>query len=481
MRFKLLRYFSITSGAAIIFITAVIGLFYDHNSQSHLVSTVERDNVILASALINTLTDRAPDFFAEPHTQDSLKRENSQKRIREIDDVLRTITGGLPILAVHIFKAGLTIYSSQSELIGSNKTSAGLEIAEEERKPASKLVFSGKFNAFHGEVSDRNIVETYVPIGVPKSTDEPWSRLVLEIYSDVSPVVAEISTARQRLLVSLVILFGLLYLALFAIVRHASRILDQQSAEIMRQEKRMAHQQKLESLGGLTSGIAHNLNNLLTPILTLSEIMLAKSPKASRDHSDLSVIKKAGEQAKTLVSNLKVFSRLEQKELQLINIHEIIRQSVELLGSTIPRSITIADDLDDDQLTVRADATQLQTVLLNIAANAVDAIGDQVGTLTFSTKRSQVDSFTAGQTGIAEGDYVEISISDTGDGMDPNTLRQVFDPFFTTKEVGQGTGLGLTTSYGIVRSQGGIITVVSELKKGSTFNVYIPLADGRPT
>ena len=174
-----------------------------------------------------------------------------------------------------------------------------------------------------------------------------------------------------------------------------------------------------------------------------------------------------------------VVSHLDDFPLKNVDAYEVVRQALEILKTSIPSTITLVEDLDEDIGTIQADTAQTQSVLFNLASNAIDAIDGQVGELTISLGRSEVDRSTASRIrGLKEGVYAKISVSDNGCGMDDHTLARAFDPFFTTKEIGRGTGLGLATVYGIIRKQNGVVAVTSELNKGSTFDVYLPLTEG---
>ena len=243
-------------------------------------------------------------------------------------------------------------------------------------------------------------------------------------------------------------------------------------------EAELAHHQKLESLSHLAGGIAHNLNNLLQPILVLTDMVRKRTPKESKNYEDLGVILTAGERAHDIVNRIMVVSYMDDLPLKEVDAYEVVRQSLDLLKSSIPSTITLVEDLDQDTGIIHADSAQTQSVLLNLASNAIDAIDGQVGELKVSLGRSVVDRSTASRIrGLNEGVYAKISVSDNGCGMDDLTMARAFNPFFTTKGIGQGTGLGLATVNGIIRKQNGAVAVSSEINKGSTFDVYLPLIE----
>jgi len=250
--------------------------------------------------------------------------------------------------------------------------------------------------------------------------------------------------------------------------------------EHARVEKDLKRHQRMESLAGLAGGIAHNLNNLLQPIILLSAVGIEKLPKGSKLKEDLEVIREAGNRASELVNRLTEFSRENPVEMKRENLNEIVRESLQMIRASFPSSIEIKDDIDGFEAEITADATQLQTVILNLASNAADALTDMPGVLDVSVDRIDVTEIDReGTPELRPGEYAKLRVSDNGKGMDEKTMRRIFDPFFTTKDVGKGTGLGLATAYGIVTKHGGAIRVESALGRGSTFEVLLPVAKER--
>ena len=225
-------------------------------------------------------------------------------------------------------------------------------------------------------------------------------------------------------------------------------------------QAQLQHAQKLESIGTLTSGVAHNFRNLLTPILLHSQFIQIKykdDPQLQEmaEKTMQSVIRGA-----QLVDGLMQFSRKHTEELETINLAEVLQETYELITKSFDKKIDIRMDIADS-LPIRGDRSELSQVFMNLCTNARDAMPDG-GELSIEAS--------------VEGDDALITISDAGLGMDEQTREQCFDPFFTTKEVDKGTGLGLSTAYGIVKDHGGEIHVFSELNKGTTFKLYFPLA-----
>ena len=236
----------------------------------------------------------------------------------------------------------------------------------------------------------------------------------------------------------------------------------------------LAQAQKMESIGTLAGGIAHDFNNLLTVIQGFSEVLLMEMDKEAPGYSDLLKIHEAGLRGAELVRNLLAFSRKADIKPRPINLnHEVVRIE-KLLSRTIPKMIKIDLHLEGDLAAVNADPDQIGQILMNLAVNAEQAMPDG-GNLTIATTNVTLDEeYCRSYPEIHPGDYVMLSVSDTGKGMEKGILGHVFEPFFTTKDVGKGTGLGLATVYGIVKLHGGHICCDSEPNRGATFKTYLP-------
>ena len=234
--------------------------------------------------------------------------------------------------------------------------------------------------------------------------------------------------------------------------------------------------QRMESIGTLAGGIAHDLNNILSPII-MGVDMLRLS-----DHDDetlrwLGIIKENAERGAELVKQVLTFARGMTGERIPVQLKHIIKDMVAVLNETMPKSISVKYNIDPELWTIRADPTQIHQVLMNVCINARDAMPSG-GTLTIKAANVEVDeNYARMNIDALPGNYVLLTISDTGHGMPSTILQRIFDPFFTTKEVGEGTGLGLATTLTIVKSHTGFINVYSELNKGTRFSVYLPSAE----
>ena len=239
-------------------------------------------------------------------------------------------------------------------------------------------------------------------------------------------------------------------------------------------ETQLQHAQKMEAIGTLAGGVAHDFNNILQGINGYTQLLLLKKTADHPDYPKLLQIQQAGDRAARLIDQLLTFSRKMEGHRRSLYLNHEIRQAEQILKQTVPRMIHIELDLEDGLWPVHADPIHIEQILLNLGSNAADAMPDG-GRLTIETANTLIDNaYCKNHLGAAPGEYVMLMVSDTGCGMDPNTVTHIFDPFFTTKGVGKGTGLGLASVYGIVKSHGGYITCYTEPGKGTAFKIYFP-------
>ena len=239
-------------------------------------------------------------------------------------------------------------------------------------------------------------------------------------------------------------------------------------------EQQFRQAQKMESIGTLAGGIAHDFNNLLTVILSYSSSLSEELPKDSRHRRAAEQVHVAAERGAALTSQMLAFSRKQVFQLRVVNLNDIIRNLLKMLQRIIGEHIEIKMALAEDLAPVKADAGQLEQVLMNLSVNARDAMREG-GKLTLETRNVELDEdFLRLHLGSSSGPHTMLTVSDTGMGMDAATLARIFEPFFTTKGPGHGTGLGLAMVYGVVKQSGGYIGVYSEVGKGTTFKIYLP-------
>jgi PAS domain S-box-containing protein len=251
--------------------------------------------------------------------------------------------------------------------------------------------------------------------------------------------------------------------------------------EMKQLETRMQQAQKMESLGSLAGGIAHDFNNLLFPIIGLSEMMLADMTPGTPEHENIQEILRAGRRGKDLVKQILTFSRRNESQRMPVRFDVVLKEVIKLCRATIPSDIAITRDIHPDCGMILADPTQLHQIAMNLITNAYHAVAPSSGkihvslTSVMAMPQDLVPLVDNTGTAPAPGPYVRFSVADNGCGVDPGSLKKIFDPYFTTKEPGRGTGLGLSVVLGIVRQCKGDVTVHTELGKGSTFQVYLPV------
>lgn len=251
----------------------------------------------------------------------------------------------------------------------------------------------------------------------------------------------------------------------------------QAEKEKVRLEKTFQQAQKLESIGRLAGGVAHDLNNMLSPVLGYAEMLLDDTDEYDPRKSAIEAIMHAGSRARDLVRQLLAFGRQQMLDFKPIQVNRLLKKFEPFIRHSIREDIRIHMALAPALPVIEGDNGQLEQVLMNLLVNAQDAMPDG-GRLTIETALVELDEHYAAQhDGVTPGSYVMLAMTDTGHGMDQHTRENLFEPFFTTREQHKGTGLGLATVYGIIKQHGGNIWVYSEAGMGATFKVYLPVSD----
>lgn len=254
---------------------------------------------------------------------------------------------------------------------------------------------------------------------------------------------------------------------------------DESSRMIL--EEQLRQSQKMEAIGRLAGGVAHDFNNMLCGIQGAADLLYGKHKNDPSSERLISIIIEAVERTSSLTRQMLDFSRVGKRESSSIDIHKLIVSVVSILERSVDKKVTIATELEASGCIIRGDSAQLQSALLNLGINARDAM-PRGGIIRISSANIDVEEKYTGYLypDLATGRYIEISFSDTGVGIPSEIQKRIFDPFFTTKETGKGTGLGLSAVYGTIKDHRGTITVFSEDGYGSVFKIYLPLANGIP-
>ena len=384
-----------------------------------------------------------------------------RKKLDWLFDARVLVDGGL---RVKLYRApdGVVTYSNVPALIGT-KTDDLDEF---------RTVLGGRtirdvstLNKEGGPGKDQKALEVYVPVALRGQT-RPTA--VFELYQSYAPVASAVRSFVMPFSFLLLAAVLAMWAALFPLIQRMVRALERdrsarRSAELALEEtsEQLRQAQKMESIGRLAGGVAHDFNNLLLVINGYSEF-LSSSLVDERQRHFAAEIRSAGERAAGLTQQLLAFSRRQVLQPRVVDLNESIRDLHGMLRSLIGEGIRVELSLDGDLRAIEADPGQVGQVLLNLAVNARDAMAGS-GTLEIST-------FNAG-------DEVVLEVADTGTGMDEATRSRIFEPFFTTKDVGQGTGLGLSTVYGVVTQSGGTIDVRSAPGEGATFSIRLPATD----
>jgi signal transduction histidine kinase/CheY-like chemotaxis protein len=495
--FKLLRYFSLTSALAITAVTVVMVVFYHQSAVSELVASAETHNVSLARSIANTVW---PDFAEYVSSVDE-DGDNLRQRpeTRQLHESLRDLTDGLPVLKVKIYNLqGLTVYSSQTSQMGEDKSgNPGFRTAMDEAKPASKLSFRDSFSAFSGAVENRDLVESYVPIQREDGTVEG----VLELYTDVTPLMARLDRNTTNYTALILLICAALYGVLFVLVRRADGILKNQYLELQQNEQNIqakntsleheiAERQQVEAALRTAKEVAETANRTKSEFLAMvsHEVrtpmngvlgmagLLLDSELAQEQREYAQTIQESGESLMTIINDILDFSKAEAGKIELeeteFDLVPLVDNVVELLGSEasgkgIDLAAYLAPDVPKD---LRGDDGRIRQILLNLIGNAVKFT---------SSGGVSLEVTVAGEPSTAAGVVLRFEINDTGIGIPAEARQKIFGSFTqadssTTRSYG-GTGLGLAISEKLVALMGGEIGVESEVGRGSQFWFTAPL------
>lgn len=436
--FAVIRYFSQHLTRPLLALTRHVAALTDKKGEARLFRTAAQDEIATLAQAFNTMLERL---------------DRQQEELRQSEELYRTVTE---------FATDFIFWRApDKKMIFVSRNCAQLTgYAEEEF-----LADPGLLDAlFHPE--DRKGWENH-----RHPTNEAGKELALEFriitkrgeVRWVSHICTEIHDEAGRLL------------GLRGSLADITE-LKQAAAEQEKLKSQLVQAQKMESIGILAGGVAHDFNNILSIILGYTELLLLELDEHTPAKAKVLAINQAGQRAATLTRQLLAFSRKQTIQLAPSSLNQLIQNLSRMLARMIGEDITLEVRADAQEDTVLIDPGQMEQVLLNLAVNARDAM-PKGGTLLVETENRELDmEYAASHEGVVPGQYVVLSVSDTGQGMSRETLARIFDPFFTTKERGKGTGLGLAMVFGIVKQLGGHIFVYSEPGQGTTFKIFLPVA-----
>jgi PAS domain S-box-containing protein len=251
---------------------------------------------------------------------------------------------------------------------------------------------------------------------------------------------------------------------------HVARDITEQK----KMEDELFQSHKMEAIGTLAGGIAHDFNNILSAIIGFSELAMHDLPGDSRARKDIEQVISSGRRAANLVKQILAFSRKVDQQRLPFQPHLIVKEALNMLRATLPATISIKEAIDSECGSILSDPTSVHQIVVNLCTNAFHSMENEKGTLTVKLCRKEVRQEDILDSDVSPGSFIELSVQDTGRGMDKKTRARIFEPYFTTKGVGKGSGLGLAVVHGIVKALHGFIEVESEPGRGSTFHVYIP-------
>jgi PAS domain S-box-containing protein len=332
---------------------------------------------------------------------------------------------------------------------------------EENPSPVMRLSREGAL--IYANSASRPILEDW-HCGLGEKVPENYRALAARTLSAAAPAVIELICGTRTYSAVFTPISGAGYLNIYAMDITQQRALEQQ----------LFQSQKMDAIGRLAGGVAHDFNNILTAMIGYSDFLLVRLGKENPLCREVGEIRKAGFRAASLTQQLLAFGRRQIFQLQVVDMNAVVMGMQKMLQRLINESISFEASLDPELGRIRVDSSQLEQILLNLVVNASDAM-PRGGKLLIETANVELDeTFLQMHAGVHPGPYVRLVVSDNGTGMDQQTREHLFEPFFTTKEQGKGTGLGLSMVFGIVKQSGGTIWVYSELGKGTAFKVYFP-------
>ena len=452
--FRLFSYFSLSSAIAMVMLTTVLVVGYQHHATTGLVTMTERQNVAMARVIANSIWPEYSTYLTTVPLSDG-DALRSRPETERIHRQLHEIAKGVPVHKVKYYNmAGVTVYSSEFSQIGEDKSkNSGFRTAISKAIPVSKMSYRDRFSAFSGTLHGIDVVESYVPI-----TDANGNSIgVFELYYDVSSSVATIAEDRWVIAKALIGAFASLYLILLLVVRRAEVILRRQYSKL---QNELVQKERLSVLGRLTATVGHEFAQ---PPRRPSQRDLYH-PRASNKSPDLMPHIEAGERSiarcDNIIQDLLEHNRRHRLDCSATDLAQWTKGVLD--EQFLPEGIELKFEADQPGPIVEIDDDRFRRVLINLVENSCQALkdtsGDRIVTVAVAS----------------ESDGARISVTDNGHGITSEDLARIFEPLFTTKSF--GSGLGLPTVKRLVKQHGGSMSVTSNLGEGSTFTVVLPHA-----
>jgi signal transduction histidine kinase/ActR/RegA family two-component response regulator len=439
----------------------------------------------LAAGVASVQYVLADDFHDRALSKDSIQPEEDKRNIRLLTHLARE--SKLTFLYTVIIQKRQIIFTSSSA--SPNEIAAHTEVRYFTPYNEASQLFAQKFSEDVPSFKTHTDRWGTFRAAVLLRTSPLKRKYIAVAEMDVSAILKGIRLELLTTLGYALLLFGAtipLYIVLSSRLRSDANSLREANEHLIQEQKRrtrleegLVQAQKMEAMGTLAGGIAHDFNNILGAILGYAEMARDDSSPGSQMEKDLDQIILAAERAKDLVKQILAFSRQTETDRVPLRPAAILKETAKLLRSSLPTTIEVRQDIDEDTGLILADPTQVHQIIMNLSTNAFHSMEEKGGVLSFSLKKKVLtDEELVREPRLQPGTFVELSIADTGAGIAPEIQDRIFDPYFTTKEVGKGTGLGLAIVQGIVKSYGGIITCRSQVGVGTVFQITLPTLKG---
>lgn len=506
--FKLLRYFSIVSAILLLITTVLLANIYRQVAVQQIVDHGEIANTSLAGALANAIWPGVADHVASAAGLSGDELRSHPETVR-LQDVVRRHLRGLSVVKVKIYDThGLTVFSTQTSQMGDDKSANPGFLSARAGKVASELTHRDSFSAFEGVLENRDVLASYIPIRNHKGDIQG----VFEIYDDVTPLVSEMERTEIVVIIGTVVLFALLYLALFLIVYRADRILKSQQGDILAKQDQLAENNKklslemeerqraeealqtlngdlerrvdartaelraaqeelirkerLAALGQLIGTVSHELRN---PLSTLKSALFLMDAKIAQQDFNLSKVVERANRSVTrcegIIAEMLDFARTSELATETVTLDDWLEEV--LREQTIPEAVQLSRKFSLRGVETKLDRGRLSRAIINVVDNACQAMIPETGAEAARAPQLLVET-------MLKDAHIEIAITDNGPGMDQDTLDKIFQPLFSTKS--KGTGLGMPTVQQIMERHGGGIEIDSRLGEGTKVTLWLPLS-----